>query len=247
MADAARSRTWLRWLVGAVFVAGFAGFYTFGLHEHFTFDEIRANAAHIKTFVDDNLLLAVVVFFLVYTAITALSLPVAVVLTLLGGALFDLVLGTSVVLLAATAGATIAFLSSRFLLRDWVQAKLGSRLETFNRGIETDGAFYLFSLRLVPLFPFWLINLAMGLTPIRTWTFFWVSLIGMLPGTLLYINVGKRLAELTDAKDLVSLPFVISLALLGIAPLVFRWVLRWRRPSPSPSTEEGQGGGDGIQ
>jgi uncharacterized membrane protein YdjX (TVP38/TMEM64 family) len=229
MTESARSRNWLRWLILAILVAGFAGFYVLGLHEYFIFDQIRENAAHIKTYVDDNLLLAIVLFFLAYTAITALSLPVAVVMTLLGGALFDLWLGTGVVLLAATVGATIAFLSSRFLLRDWVQAKLGARLDAFNRGVETDGAFYLFSLRLVPLFPFWLINLAMGLTPIRTWTYFWVSLIGMLPGTVLYINVGKRLSELESARDLVSPMFVVSLALLGIAPLVFRWMLRWRQ------------------
>lgn len=235
MTEAAPSRNWLRWLVLAIMVFGFAGFYALGLHEQFTFDQVRDNAAHIKERVDQNLLLAVLIFFVVYTTITALSLPVASMVTLLGGALFDIWLGTGVVLLAATVGATIAFLSSRFLLRDWVQAKLGARLETFNRGVETDGAFYLFSLRLVPLFPFWLINLAMGLTPIRTWTFFWVSLIGMLPGTLLYINVGKRLSELTDARDLISPGFVVSLALLGIAPLVFRWLLRWRKhEQPAP-------------
>jgi uncharacterized membrane protein YdjX (TVP38/TMEM64 family) len=150
-------------------------------------------------------------------------------LTLLGGALFDFWLGAGIVLLAATVGATLAFLSSRFVFRDWVQSKLGSRLDAFNRGMEADGAFYLFSLRLVPLFPFWLINLAMGLTPIRTWTYFWVSLVGMLPGTLLYINVGKQLAELTDTGNLISPGLVISLVLLGLAPLGFRKLLQWRR------------------
>jgi uncharacterized membrane protein YdjX (TVP38/TMEM64 family) len=197
------------------------------LHEHFTFTNIRDNVSEFKSQVDNNLLLSVAIFFLFYAAITAFSLPVASILTLLAGALFDLWLGATVVLLAATVGATLAFLSSRFLFHDWVQAKLGARMETFNRGFESDGAFYLFSLRLVPLFPFWLINLAMGLTPIRTWTYFWVSLIGMLPGTMLYINVGKRLAELEDARGLISAPFLISLAVLGVAPLVFRFLLRW--------------------
>lgn len=232
--EPAPSRSWLRWLVLLILIAGFAGFYLLGLHEHFTFENIRDNAASFKNDVDENLVVAIAVFFTLYTLVTAFSLPVASILTLLAGALFDLWLGAGVVLLAATVGATLAFLSSRFLLRDWVQAKLGSRLEAFNRGIETDGAFYLFSLRLVPLFPFWLINLAMGLTPIRTWTFFWVSLIGMLPGTLLYINVGKRLSELEDASGLISPTFIISLALLGLAPLVFRKVLQWRNRATEP-------------
>lgn len=226
-AESARSRNWLRWLVLSILLLGFVTFYAFGLHEHFTFKSIRDNVGDFKSHVEDNLLLSVAIFFLLYTAITALSLPVASILTLLAGAIFDLWLGASAVLLAATVGATLAFLSSRFLFRDWVQAKLGSRWEAINRGFESDGAFYLFSLRLVPLFPFWLINLAMGLTPIRTWTYFWVSLIGMLPGTLLYINVGKQLAELEDARGLISPPFLISLAILGIAPLVFRFLLRW--------------------
>jgi len=229
--EPAPSRTWLRLLVLLILVAGFVGFYLLGLHEHFTFANIRANAAYFKNEVDENLLIAILIFFALYTLVTAISLPVASILTLLAGALFDLWLGAGVVLLAATVGATLAFLSSRFLLRDWVQSKLGSRLEAFNRGIETDGAFYLFSLRLVPLFPFWLINLAMGLTPIKTWTYFWVSLIGMLPGTLLYINVGKRLSELNEPSGLISPGFLVSLAILGLAPLVFRKVLQWWKPT----------------
>lgn len=223
------TRTWLRVLVVVLFVAGIAGFYALGLHEHFAFQRIRDNVGVFKSSVDDHFLLAILVFFALYLAVTALSLPVAVGLTLLAGALFDLYLGAAVVLLAATCGATLAFWSSRFLFHDWVKAKLGSRWEPLRQGIEKDGAFYLFSLRLVPLFPFFLINLGMGLTPIRTWTYFWVSLIGMAPGTLLYINVGRELASLEKAEDLVSPTFLISLALLGIAPLVFRKVLRWRR------------------
>jgi uncharacterized membrane protein YdjX (TVP38/TMEM64 family) len=223
----ARKASWLRWLVFLVLIAGFAGFYLLGLYEHFSFESVRANLDAFRVQVHDHLLLATLTFFLIYTVITALSLPVAVIMTLLAGAVFDFWLGTATVLLAATLGATLAFWSSRFLFRDWVQAKLGNRLAAFNRGIETDGAFYLFSLRLVPLFPFWLINLGMGLTPIRTWTYFWVTLIGMLPGTLLYINVGQRLAELESPSDLVSPGFLISLAVLGVAALVFRKLLQW--------------------
>jgi len=225
----AAKSNWLRWLVLLILLTGFVSFYAFGWHEQFAFAQIRDNVSAFKKKVDDDLFASALIFFLVYAAITAFSLPVASILTLLAGAIFDFWLGTSVVLLAATVGATLAFLSSRFLFHDWVQAKLGARLETFNRGIENDGAFYLFSLRLVPLFPFWLVNLAMGLTPIRTWTYFWVSLAGMLPGTLLYINVGKQLSELQDLSGLISPAFLVSLAVLGLAPLLFRMVLRWRR------------------
>src|SRR5688572_27070195 len=150
--DPAPTRNWLRWLVLLILIAGFAGFYLLGLHEYFAFDSVRANVDGVREEVKEQLLLAVLTFFLVYTVITALSLPVAVIMTLLAGAVFEFWLGAATVLLAATCGATIAFWSSRFLLRDWVQVKLGSRLTAFNRGIETDGAFYLFSLRLVPLF-----------------------------------------------------------------------------------------------
>ena len=221
-------RNWLRGLLLIILLASFAAFYAFGLHEYFSFEHVRNNVTSLRADVADNILIAAVAFFVLYTAITALSLPVAVMLTLLAGALFDFWLGASVVLVAASAGATLAFLCSRFVFRDWVQSRLGTRLEAFNRGVESDGAFYLFSLRLVPLFPFWLINLAMGLTPMRTWTFFWVSLVGMMPGTLLYINVGRQLADLESARDLISPVFLISLALLGVAPLIFRKVVQWR-------------------
>lgn len=232
MAEFERRAGWPRWLLLGLLLAGVAGFYLSGSHQYFSLDWIRTHLDFFRDEVEANLLLSVAVFFALYTLITALSLPVAFVMTLLGGALFGRALGTSVVLLAATVGATLAFLSSRFLFRDWVQAKLGARLETFNRGIDRDGAFYLFSLRLVPVFPFFLINLGMGLTPIRTWTYFWVSLAGMLPGTFLYINVGTSLATLESPEQLVSPGFLVSLALLGLAPLAFRKVLQWRRRAP---------------
>jgi uncharacterized membrane protein YdjX (TVP38/TMEM64 family) len=190
---------------------------------------VRSNLDEFNRWVSDHYALAIIVFFLLYCVITGLSLPVAPILSLLAGALFGRVVGTGLVLLAATAGATLAFLSSRFLLRDWVQHKLGSRLEAFNGGVERDGAFYLFTLRLVPLFPFFLINLGMGLTPMRTWTYFWVSLIGMLPGTFLYVNAGRALATLESPRDIVSVEIVVSLVLLGGVPLLIRWCMAWYR------------------
>ena len=186
------------------------------------------------------MLLAVLVYFFIYVAVTALSLPAASLVTLVGGALFGRWLGTAVVSLASTLGATLAFLGSRYLLRDWVQGRFGNRLAAINRGVEKDGAFYLLTLRLVPLVPFWLVNLGMGLTPIGLWTYVCVSWIGMLLGTFLYVNVGTELATLESPKGLLSPTMLGSLALLGIVPLIVRkltqsWTSRREPRGDGPS------------
>src|SRR5262245_2171029 len=170
-----RTPTWPRWLLAAGLLLAVAAFYILGLNRWFTWETIRADVETWKALVEQNLAVSVTVFFLIYVAVTALSLPSATFLTLLAGALFGRWLGTGVASLAATAGATLAFLSSRYLLRDWVRRRFGSRLEAIDRGVERDGAFYLFSLRLVPAVPFFLINLGMGLTPMRVGTFVAVS------------------------------------------------------------------------
>ena len=164
-------------------------------------------------------------YFLLYLLITALSLPGATVMTLAGGAIFGLWTGLLVVSFASSIGATLAFLVSRYLLRDWVQGRFGSSLEAINRGIEKDGAFYLFALRLVPAFPFFIINLVMGLMPIRTGTFYWVSQLGMLPGTLVYVNAGTQVARLESPSDILSLPLILSFALLALLPFLGRSLL----------------------
>ncbi len=164
-------------------------------------------------------------YFLLYLLITALSLPGATVMTLAGGAIFGLWTGLLVVSFASSIGATLAFLVSRYLLRDWVQTRFGDSLEAINRGIERDGAFYLFALRLVPVFPFFLINLVMGLMPVRTRTFYWVSQLGMLPGTLVYVNAGTQLARLESPSDILSLPLILSFALLALLPFLGRGLL----------------------
>ncbi len=179
-------------------------------------------------------------FFLFYVVVTALSLPGATVMTLAAGALFGLVGGTILVSFASSIGATLAFLAARFLLHDLVQQRCGHRLAAINRGIEREGAFYLFSLRLVPLFPFFLINLVLALTPIRTFTFYWVSQVGMLAGTVVYVNAGTRLAALESVGDILSPGLIGSFALLGIFPLLAKRMVdaarrrrvyaRWRRP-----------------
>lgn len=157
-----------------------------------------------------------------YVLITALSLPGAVVLTLAGGALFGLVTGTVVVSIASTIGATLACIVSRFLLRDWVQKRFGDKLQTIHRGVEAEGVFYLFTMRLIPAFPFFVINLVMGLTKMPVVTFFWVSQIGMLPGTLVYVNAGKELAGITSLSGILSPGLVISFILLGLFPLLMK-------------------------
>ena len=175
------------------------------------------------------------VFFLAYVAVTGLSLPGAAVLTLAAGAIFGLLWGTVIVSFASSIGATLAFLASRYVLRDTVQSRLGEKLAPINRGIEREGAFYLFALRLVPAFPFFVINLVMGLTPIRTWTFYWVSQVGMLAGTIVYVYAGTQLGQFR-----LSFGLLAAFALLGIFPLVAKKVLdafkarrvfaKWPRP-----------------
>lgn len=223
-----RSGHWLRLVLALALVLAVILFYVLGLTDYFSWDFIKQNLDAWQTQVNENLVVAIVLFFLLYVAVTALSLPVATVLSLLAGALFGRWLGTGVVSIASTLGATLAFLSSRYILRDWVQRKFGRRLEPINRGVEKDGAWYLLTLRLVPAVPFFLINLGMGLTPMRVSTFTAVSWIGMLLGTFLYINAGTELANLETPAGLLSWRVLASLALLGIVPLVIRWLFRWR-------------------
>jgi pyruvate/2-oxoglutarate dehydrogenase complex dihydrolipoamide dehydrogenase (E3) component/uncharacterized membrane protein YdjX (TVP38/TMEM64 family) len=166
--------------------------------------------------------IAAISFFVIYVVLTGLSVPGAVLLTLVGGALFGLVEGTLIVSFASATGATLAFLIARFVLRHWVQDRFGRRLAALNRGVENDGAFYLFALRLVPVFPFFVINLAMGLTPLRTVTFYWVSQLGMLAGTIVYVNAGTQLGQLQSVSGIVSPALIGSFVLLGVFPLIAR-------------------------
>ncbi|MGD9721430.1 MAG: TVP38/TMEM64 family protein [Pirellulales bacterium] len=215
-------RSWPRYLLALLIVAAVISFYFTGLREYFGWDSLRANVDAWQAQVAQNLVAAVVVFFFVYTIITALSLPAAAAMTLLAGALFGRVVGTAVVSGASTLGATLAFLGSRYLFRDWVQSRYGDRLRAVNEGIERDGAYYLFMLRLVPLVPFFLINLGMGLTRIGVWTYVVTSWLGMLLGTFLYVNAGTAIATINSPGDVLSLPVMFSLAALGVVPLVIR-------------------------
>jgi uncharacterized membrane protein YdjX (TVP38/TMEM64 family) len=228
-----RRSSWPRWLLAALLLTAIGGFYALGLSRYFSWDYIRDHLAALKAEAQQHLPIALLLFFLVYLTITALSLPAAGMLTMLAGALFDLVLGTAVASLASTLGATLAFLSSRYLLRDWVQRRFGARLRTLNEGVEKDGAYYLFTLRLVAVIPFFLINLGMGLTPMRARTFALASWLGMLPGTFLYVYAGRALGRVQSPSDLVSPGVLIALALLGVVPLALRKILQCRGKSVS--------------
>ncbi|MBA4163251.1 MAG: pyridine nucleotide-disulfide oxidoreductase [Erythrobacter sp.] len=216
------------------------GFFLFDLGELLTLETLKARLGDIDAFYRANSLLLIAIFFAAYVAITAASVPGAAIMTLAAGAIFGVFTGTLVVSFASSLGATLAFLASRHVLRDWVQQRFGNRLKAINEGIERDGAFYLFSLRLVPVFPFFVINLVMGLTPIRTWTFYWVSQVGMFLGTIVYVNAGTQLARIGSLRDIASPTLLASFAALGLLPWIGKWIMaaikrrrvyaRWTRP-----------------
>lgn len=229
-----------RLALAALFALALIAWFQLGLGQYLTLDFLKAQQAGIGAFYQANPLLVIGLYFAIYVALTALSVPGAAIMTLAAGALFGVVTGTLIVSFASTIGATLAFLSSRFLLRDAVQSRFGERLKAINEGVERDGAFYLFSLRLVPAFPFFVVNLVMGLTPIRTWTYYWVSQVGMLLGTVVYVNAGTQLAGIESLSDIASPALLGSFAALGLLPWAAKWIMavlrrrrvyaRWKRP-----------------
>ena len=206
-------------LLGAL-IAAIAAFFIFDLKQIFSVEYFQAQRMRIDALHAQNPLATAAVYFAIYVVIAALSVPGAAAMTLIGGALFGVVLGTVLVSFAASIGATLAFLISRWLLGDWIQRRYGERLRAFNEGFARDGAFYLASLRLVVAFPFWLVNILMGLTKIRTRTFYWVSQLAMLPGTLVYVFAGSKLGEFR-----ISFGLVAALTLLAIFPLIAKYVV----------------------
>jgi len=216
-----------RLFVVLLFLAGIAAFFAFDLGQYLDLESLRNHRDRLLGFVQSNFATSLLIYMLVYIAMAALSVPGAAVLTLAGGALFGVMAGTIAVSFASTIGATLVFLAARFLFRDSLQRRFGKRLEAIDRGVERDGAFYLLALRLVPVFPFWLINLLMALTRIRTWTFFWVSQLGMLPATLVYVNAGTQLAQVDTLGDILSPGLIAAFVLLGLLPLLMRWTLNW--------------------
>jgi uncharacterized membrane protein YdjX (TVP38/TMEM64 family) len=220
-----KERPMRRILIFVLVLAVAVALYQLGLKDYLTLDAIKAQQGNFAQAYHDNPAGVIGIFFAVYVISTALSIPGAVLLTLLAGALFGLITGTLIVSFASTIGATLAFLGSRYLLKDWVQNRFGDRLKVINDGIAKDGAFYLFSLRLIPVVPFFLINLAMGLTPIRTSTYYGVSQLGMLLGTIVYVNAGTQLARINNLGDVASPTLLMSFAALGLFPWVARAIM----------------------
>lgn len=224
----ARSTTGKLLIVGVV--AGLVtAYFLFDLGRFFSLDHLKASRDGLQALYAEHPAATLTVYFAIYVAVTALSLPAAVVLTLAGGALFGLVAGTVVVSFASTVGASLAFLASRYLLRDAVQRKFGGRLAAINRGVERDGPFYLFTLRLVPVFPFFAVNMLMALTPMRLITYYWVSQVGMLPGTLVYVNAGRELGQVDSLAGLLSPGLILSFVIIGLFPLAARKGVDWFR------------------
>ncbi|MEK7435341.1 MAG: FAD-dependent oxidoreductase [Pseudomonadota bacterium] len=204
----------------ALLIAAVLAYYSFDLGRYLSLDYFKSQQAAIETWRAAQPIKAALVYFLAYVVITSLSLPGAAVMTLAGGAVFGLLWGTVLVSFASTLGATLAFLVSRFLLREWVQGQFGDRLRAINAGVAREGGFYLLALRLVPVFPFFVINLLMGLTTLPTRTFYWVSQVGMLLGTIVYVNAGTQLAKIESLSGILSPALLASFALLGIFPLI---------------------------
>jgi len=198
-----------------------------------TLENLQAQHQSLLLYCQQAPLKSAALFFIVYVLVTTLSLPGAALLTLLGGALFGLWPGILLVSFASTLGATLAMLTSRYLLRDWVQRRFAGPMRTVNEGVSRDGAFYLFALRLMPLFPFFVVNLLAGVTTLGVRRYWWVSQLGMLPGAIVYLNAGHQLGQIASLRDILSPGVVFAFTLLGLLPLITRWLLaRFSRTSP---------------
>jgi len=201
-----------------VLLGAIVAYFVFDLGQILSLENFKASQADIVAAKDANPVLYISGFFILYVAVTGLSIPGAAIMSLIAGALFGVLMGTIIVSFASTMGATLAFLSARFVLRDWVQGKFGERLRAIDDGLEKDGAFYLFTLRLIPVFPFFVINLLMGLTRIKTWTFFWVSQLGMLPATIVFVNAGTQISRIESTAGLLSPTLIASFVALALFP-----------------------------
>jgi uncharacterized membrane protein YdjX (TVP38/TMEM64 family) len=205
-------------------------FISYDLSNYFTLGFLKENKNVLSVYYQHNQFKTLSIYFGLYVLVAALSLPGgATILTLAGGAIFGFITGLITISFASTIGATLSFLVSRFLLRDIIEKKIGNKIKAINDGIEKEGFFYLFSLRLIPIFPFFLINIAMGLTKINTVIFYITSQLGMFLGTALYVNAGVQLAKINTLSDIASPTFLLSFSLLGIFPLIAKKLINsWR-------------------
>jgi uncharacterized membrane protein YdjX (TVP38/TMEM64 family) len=219
-------KSYIQKIIIVLVIAGLIiAFKVFNLSEYLTLSYIKDSQAKFEALYSENRGTVIAGYMAIYILVTSLSLPGAAIMTLAAGALFGLVVGTIVVSFASTIGATLACFVSRFILRDWIQGKFGEKLKTINEGIEKEGSFYLFTLRLIPIFPFWLINLVMGLTKMPLRTFYWVSQLGMFAGTIVYVNAGKELGKIESLSGILSPTLILSFVLLGLFPIITKKLL----------------------
>ena len=215
----------LKVVIAIAVLALIAAFFIFDLGQYLSLEFLKTKHQLLVDYASENKLLSITGFFLIYVAVAGLSLPGAALLTLAAGAIFGFVTGLVIVSFASTIGATLAFLFSRFMFRDVVQKKFSHHMQTINNGMEEEGSFYLFTLRLIPVVPFFVVNLLMGLSNIKTVAFYWVSQLGMLPGTAVFVNAGNQLAQIDTLKDILSPTLLFAFALLGLFPLVAKKLL----------------------
>lgn len=218
-----------RLLIVLAGIIAVALFYYFDLKQYLTLSYIKESQQYFQQLYAEHRLLVISSYMAIYIAVTALSLPGAAIMTLAGGGLFGFTVGTIVISFASTIGATLACAVSRYLLRDSVQGKFGDNLTAINKGIEEEGAFYLFTVRLIPVFPFFIINLLLGLTKMPLLTYFWVSQLGMLPGTMVYVNAGKELAKIDSLGGILSPGLITSFVILGLFPITVKKIMGFYR------------------
>jgi len=211
----------------AVIASIIASFFIFDLGQYLNLEYLKSQKDSLNALYNENPVLISAIFFIVYVLVAAFNLPAAGLLTVAAGAILGFWNGVFVVSFASTLGATGAFLMTRYLFHDAIQSKFGDRLETINAGIKREGAFYVFGLRLVPLFPFFVVNSVLGLTKLKTWTFYWASQIGMLAGTAVYVNAGTQLADISSLGDIASPKLLGSFALLGVFPILAKYLLNF--------------------
>lgn len=213
--------------LAALIALGVAAFFALDLDEHLTLGALKASLSALRGEVAERPATAAATFFGLYVAATGLGVPGAVVLTLAGGALFGFWRGLALVSFASTIGATLSCLAARYVLRDWVQAHFGARLASVNAGVEREGAFYLFTMRMIPALPYFVINLVMGLTPMPARTFAWVSQLGMLPATSVFVLAGTSLARVESPADVLSPGLLAALTFMGLLPIAARRLVAW--------------------
>ncbi|OIN86505.1 MAG: TVP38/TMEM64 family protein [Alphaproteobacteria bacterium CG1_02_46_17] len=219
------NKTIIKAVIALALAGIFIAIWLLDLSQYLTLENMRTQQAALKDFQAAQSFIVSGIFFLAYVAVAALSLPGAVIMTLLGGALFGFWQGLVVVSFASTIGATLAFLLARFLFRDWIQGRYQKPLTTLNEGFKNEGVFYLFALRLIPVFPFFLVNILTSVMPIKTRHFYGASQLGMLPGTAVYVYAGTELGKLQSLSDIASPPMLAAFVLLGLFPIIAKKII----------------------